>query len=526
MSKNSRDCEYCNHRRMCSMFSMQRNRWLKVGDLTPTNDHPEFLSMSKETSDIVLEYYKKWMSLIKEEENEETNRNEGYADGESKFIQLDGLKYKLMNETETGLLLVLTDHGADRGGNSNKYEEGLLISEGSYVEVCAYNISKMEELRIGSGRVSEKKRKARGVKQGKNRGSGVRAQAEYKTVKYTEYSVQLPHAHLLNYQKNCLGTDITKCAFSMRSRSLTSGTSSIMRTALTSLCTDPAYLSWKHIYIPPAYPTNIISTGPPPQPFEILNTPPQWLSLLLATLNSVQQEAIISAISTQNIHLILGVPGSGKTTTIATLLYILYRLRRKVLVTAYTNSALDTILIKLKEFGAQFIRLGSAGNRNISDILFDHVFDPNALESIEELKALYSSTYIVGCTCYGSLNPFIQGFKYEYCVMDEASQIVEPLSIAPILRSQKVVMIGDHFQLQPLVKSLKAKKEGMGVSFFERLYLIRESQEGKGGVTLLTHQVYIYIYMCVYIYIYVYIYMCIYIYIYIVSNERKYHVVE
>jgi len=42
--------------------------------------------------------------------------------------------------------------------------------------------------------------------------------------------------------------------------------------------------------------------------------------------------------------------------------------------------------------------------------------------------------------------------------MDEASQISEPLSVGPILLAQKFIMIGDYYQLNPLVISLSREK--------------------------------------------------------------------
>jgi DNA replication ATP-dependent helicase Dna2 len=59
--------------------------------------------------------------------------------------------------------------------------------------------------------------------------------------------------------------------------------------------------------------------------------------------------------------------------------------------------------------------------------------------------------------------------KFDYCIMDEASQISEPLSVGPILLAKKFIMIGDYYQLNPLVKSHLAEKKGMGVSLFEKL---------------------------------------------------------
>lgn len=53
--------------------------------------------------------------------------------------------------------------------------------------------------------------------------------------------------------------------------------------------------------------------------------------------------------------------------------------------------------------------------------------------------------------------------------MDEASQINEPMAIGPILLAQKFIMIGDYYQLNPLVKSSLAERKGLGVSLFEKL---------------------------------------------------------
>jgi DNA replication ATP-dependent helicase Dna2 len=41
--------------------------------------------------------------------------------------------------------------------------------------------------------------------------------------------------------------------------------------------------------------------------------------------------------------------------------------------------------------------------------------------------------------------------------------------VGPILLASKFVMIGDYYQLNPLVKSILAEKKGMGLSLFEKL---------------------------------------------------------
>ena len=63
----------------------------------------------------------------------------------------------------------------------------------------------------------------------------------------------------------------------------------------------------------------------------------------------------------------------------------------------------------------------------------------------------------------------VNGGKFDFCIMDEASQISEPLALGPILLADKFVMIGDFYQLNPLVKSPYAEKKGLNISLFERI---------------------------------------------------------
>ena len=59
--------------------------------------------------------------------------------------------------------------------------------------------------------------------------------------------------------------------------------------------------------------------------------------------------------------------------------------------------------------------------------------------------------------------------KFDFCIMDEASKISEPLALGPILFSSRFVMIGDYYLHNPVLKSALAGKKGMGKSLFEKL---------------------------------------------------------
>ena len=73
------------------------------------------------------------------------------------------------------------------------------------------------------------------------------------------------------------------------------------------------------------------------------------LSNILNDLNVDQRKAVTKVLSAQDYALVLGMPGTGKTTTIAFLVRILVSLGKSVLLTSYTHSAVDNILLKLKQ---------------------------------------------------------------------------------------------------------------------------------------------------------------------------------
>lgn len=57
--------------------------------------------------------------------------------------------------------------------------------------------------------------------------------------------------------------------------------------------------------------------------------------------------------------LVLGMPGTGKTTTIAHIIRALVSQGKSVLLTSYTHTAVDNILLKIKNEKFGILRLGS-----------------------------------------------------------------------------------------------------------------------------------------------------------------------
>lgn len=81
-------------------------------------------------------------------------------------------------------------------------------------------------------------------------------------------------------------------------------------------------------------------------------------------LNESQKNAIADAIAADDIFLIHGPPGTGKTTTLEELITQLTRAGKKVLATADSNTAVDNLLEKLLNTGIKVVRIGNPARIN------------------------------------------------------------------------------------------------------------------------------------------------------------------
>mmetsp|Transcript_7848 Transcript_7848/g.31013 ORF Transcript_7848/g.31013 Transcript_7848/m.31013 type:complete len:572 (-) Transcript_7848:14-1729(-) len=80
---------------------------------------------------------------------------------------------------------------------------------------------------------------------------------------------------------------------------------------------------------------------------------------------------------------------------------------------------------------------------------------------------------LVATTCLGTgsalLAPAAASSPFDLCIVDEASQLVEPVALGPMLLARSTCLVGDHEQLPPLVVSPAARAAGMDVSLLRRL---------------------------------------------------------
>ena len=277
-------------------------------------------------------------------------------------------------------------------------------------------------------------------------------------------------------------------------------------------------------------------------------------------LNYDQKEAVKRVLLTKDYCLILGLPGTGKTTAMSLVIRALMARGEKVLLTSYTHTAVDNVLLKLAESGvspAFAIRVGKAPTVNsaLHSFLIDVDDDDNsstllaaavdagaarnssknsggsriglaAKETVQQLRQRCDQARLVACTVLSaprstvvqyieyadrirydkeqrekeearqhppqasaaadsttskgsvgaiSSNPYLKTgspkvrLGFQWCVMDEAGQISQPAALGPLLHSTSFVLVGDEYQLPPLVVSAAAQASGADVSLFKRL---------------------------------------------------------
>ncbi|KAF9086986.1 Tripartite DNA replication factor [Mortierella sp. GBA35] len=186
------------------------------------------------------------------------------------------------------------------------------------------------------------------------------------------------------------------------------------------------------------------------------------------SLNDNQRTAIETVLAAADYALILGMPGTGKTTTIAEIIHTLVKRGKSVLLTSYTHSAVDNVLLKLAP-EINTVRLGNKEkvHRDIQKLVPD--FSQPPLNNVQAIHFFYEQCQVVGTTCLGIGDPLFTEKRFDYCIVDEASQITLPACIGPIRYADVFVLVGDHNQLPPLVKNPEAKKEGFDQSLFKVL---------------------------------------------------------
>ncbi|APX96752.1 AAA domain-containing protein [Natronorubrum daqingense] len=185
--------------------------------------------------------------------------------------------------------------------------------------------------------------------------------------------------------------------------------------------------------------------------------------------NAAQNEAVTKAVGANDCALIHGPPGTGKTYTIARAIRAMVERGERVLLSAFTNravdNALEALLEQLEEHGEidadRVVRVGSESGvrEDMQPYRLERAGEPeDRVETLQNAQVVAATT----ATC-GSRVMKEQAF--DVALVDEAAQLTEPGTCAAINLAERFVLVGDHEQLPPVVRA----ENDLTESLFERL---------------------------------------------------------
>ncbi|ELY67607.1 AAA domain-containing protein [Natrinema versiforme] len=183
--------------------------------------------------------------------------------------------------------------------------------------------------------------------------------------------------------------------------------------------------------------------------------------------NERQNEAVTKAVGAEDCALIHGPPGTGKTYTIARAIRAMVERGERVLLSAFTNRAVDNALEALLEQlddvidEDRVVRVGSeSGIRDdMEPYRLERAGDP------EDRVATLQNSQVVAATTSTCGSRIMKEQQFDAALVDEAAQLTEPGTCAAINLAERFVLVGDHEQLPPVVRA----ENDLTESLFERL---------------------------------------------------------
>nr|BBH92843.1 ATPase AAA [Thermogemmatispora argillosa] len=214
-----------------------------------------------------------------------------------------------------------------------------------------------------------------------------------------------------------------------------------------------------------------------------------------ADFNREQNLAVERALQMQDYLLIHGPPGTGKTAVIAEIVKRLCQRGERVLLAAFTNQAVDNMLLRLEAEGFHdYLRLGH--ERSVAEGVQDHLLkhlaplasEPPpesetatvpALETAELRAALRTLPVVASTTATWSSERYAPDegqeaggsplLRFDVALIDEAGQLTVPALLGALRFARRFILVGDEKQLPPLVLSREAAAEGLRESLFSLL---------------------------------------------------------
>ncbi len=175
-------------------------------------------------------------------------------------------------------------------------------------------------------------------------------------------------------------------------------------------------------------------------------------------LTETQKQMITNIVNVEEYYLLWGPPGTGKTSKIISQsVKNLIDLGEDIMLLAYTNRAVDELSEAVESIDDnmkdKYIRIGS---RFSSDPKFlNNIFD-NKLKTVstrDKLKSMFETIPIFISTVSSLLSKeeLFTIKKFDTLIVDEASQLLEPMLISILPYFKRFILVGDHMQLSAVV---------------------------------------------------------------------------
>ncbi|KAG0234521.1 hypothetical protein BGW41_001120 [Actinomortierella wolfii] len=199
------------------------------------------------------------------------------------------------------------------------------------------------------------------------------------------------------------------------------------------------------------------------------------------TLNDSQREAVRFALAADQVALIHGPPGTGKTFTLVEIIRQLVLQKKRVLVCGPSNISVGhpaRLLPSVLDHSLDVLSRTSDQGRIVNDIRveLDETFQKiqkcrfrserrQLFQDVKQLrkdfrareklvvKELLKAADVVLSTLNGCGAKTMWGEKFDVVVIDEATQAVEAECWMAITKANKVILAGDHLQLPPVIIS-------------------------------------------------------------------------
>jgi superfamily I DNA and/or RNA helicase len=236
------------------------------------------------------------------------------------------------------------------------------------------------------------------------------------------------------------------------------------------------------------------------------------------------------------LSLLHGPPGTGKTTALLAYVVEMVHRKKRLLLTAPSNAAVDLLVAGCAELGISAVRMGHPMRlsdevqrfgldmlvetdpeyKQVRDLRkrakqawqivdrFHRNFgseqrseraaarhDAKSLQKeafeLERFIAerVIRQAHVVCATLSGSASEALATEKFDCVIIDESGQAMLPAALIPMRKSNRYILAGDPFQLPPVIKSDEARKMGLDESALARFM---RSKSCAQRITLLTEQ--------------------------------------